>query len=215
MKKIIKIVGCTLIFQAAAKEAISLLEGAEPISQKNEHTFYKQARNLGKAARENLYEGELIERFDISSLHRTLGRNEVPEEVAIRIKKKDADAQLFDKVSINRLDDKGRSALHWAAFFGSMEMVKCIIECGGDVNIQDSLGWTPLHCAAVAGHAAVVAYLVEKGADRKARTKKEATAYWIASVGQGSNEVIRALEGAADSAPLSSLPTSLSFLSHS
>mgnify|MGYP000140170196 CR=1 FL=1 len=104
--------------------------------------------------------------------------------------------QVITKASVNHQDEKGRTALHWAAFVGSLEAVKALLERGADVNSTDSLGWTPLHCAAAQCHAGIVSYLIEKGADRTARTKKAgATAYWLASIGDGHPEVLRALEG--------------------
>ena len=58
------------------------------------------------------------------------------------------------------------SALHWAASFGTADVVLLLIhECGAAVNSVNTAGWTALHDAVERGDAAVVAALLECGAD--------------------------------------------------
>jgi ankyrin repeat protein len=103
---------------------------------------------------------------------------------------------ILDKgANINARDDKGSSALTWAAFMDSSEVVQLLIsrgaiydlsfaaisgykvevkrflDAGVDVNATDGLGWTPLIYAAQKGHAGVVELLLERGADPAKRVK--------------------------------------------
>lgn len=48
-------------------------------------------------------------------------------------------------VDVNRpIDDKGYTALHWAAAMGDLEVVKDLIRRGGDIDVQARSGETPL-----------------------------------------------------------------------
>ncbi len=59
----------------------------------------------------------------------------------------------------------GRSALHLASGGGHVEIVKLLIERGGNVEAKDAAGETPLHVAVAAGRAKCVAELLRSGAD--------------------------------------------------
>ena len=68
---------------------------------------------------------------------------------------------------------RGRTALHFAAYEGKVEIVKYLISKGANVNAKDDTGATPLHCAAAdTGHEEhdngkleVAKILISKGAD--------------------------------------------------
>ena len=55
--------------------------------------------------------------------------------------------------------------IHVAAAEGHLDIVKCFVSLGEDVNVEDSEGWRPIHSAAQEGQLEVVQYLVSKGAD--------------------------------------------------
>lgn len=57
---------------------------------------------------------------------------------------------------IDETDRDGRTALHFAASFGKMDVVATLVELGADLNIGDRNGQTALHFAAAAGRAKVV-----------------------------------------------------------
>jgi len=56
------------------------------------------------------------------------------------------------------------SGLHWASFFGTVELVTVLINARGyNANQQDCTGLTPLAWAAINGHEGVVKLLLERG----------------------------------------------------
>ena len=62
-------------------------------------------------------------------------------------------------------DGGGYSALHNAASGGHRDVVLCLLDAGGDLNIQDNDGWTALHLAAWQGYKETARCLLERGAD--------------------------------------------------
>lgn len=58
------------------------------------------------------------------------------------------------------VDEHGWTALHYAVWGGSMEMVQYIVEeLKGDVLSTTDYGWTPMHCACMRGNTSIVQYL--------------------------------------------------------
>uniref|UniRef100_A0A915BAJ4 26S proteasome non-ATPase regulatory subunit 10 n=1 Tax=Parascaris univalens TaxID=6257 RepID=A0A915BAJ4_PARUN len=58
-------------------------------------------------------------------------------------------------------DDCGRTAIHWAASGGCLEIVQfCICLRNEDAVSADDMGWTPLMIASSAGRLDVVRYLI-------------------------------------------------------
>ncbi len=62
---------------------------------------------------------------------------------------------------VNAVDEDERTALHWAAAAGHMEVVEYLTD-KSKIDHQDDAGWTPLMSAASAGHVDVVSYLINK-----------------------------------------------------
>lgn len=50
---------------------------------------------------------------------------------------------------IDKRDDSGCTALHFAADRGSMEAARLLISAGADINAQDADGQTPMHYACI------------------------------------------------------------------
>ncbi len=75
---------------------------------------------------------------------------------------RDLRAQISD---VNTADPaSGRTALHFAAFWGHVGMVTYLVkECGANLDAQDFNGDTPLHDAASHGHEEVAKVLVQAG----------------------------------------------------
>lgn len=72
---------------------------------------------------------------------------------------------LESELVCSRIDRYGYSALHWAAEFGYLDLVKSlIVDYGVDMNAKSKHGETALDLALLFGHAGVAAYLTTQGA---------------------------------------------------
>lgn len=68
----------------------------------------------------------------------------------------------FSKMDINKTDDLGNTALHWACSGNHLDCVKYIVEKRkGKVNLKNKNGDTPLHTASWKGSLSCVQYLLE------------------------------------------------------
>uniref|UniRef100_A0A0R3RID2 ANK_REP_REGION domain-containing protein n=1 Tax=Elaeophora elaphi TaxID=1147741 RepID=A0A0R3RID2_9BILA len=68
--------------------------------------------------------------------------------------------QKYDTLRSGK-DDSGRTAVHWAASGGCLEIVKfCVSQHEDDAIALDDMGWTPLMIACSAGRLEVVRYLI-------------------------------------------------------
>ncbi|XP_049964697.1 ankyrin homolog [Schistocerca serialis cubense] len=63
----------------------------------------------------------------------------------------------------------GWTALHWAAYWGDAEAVRCLVDGGAQVDARDHRKIAPLHLAAFNGHTAVVQMLLASSADPNSR----------------------------------------------
>ncbi|KAH6886766.1 ankyrin repeat-containing domain protein [Thelonectria olida] len=81
----------------------------------------------------------------------------------------------------NRAGNDGRSAMYWALFCSNWDLVKLLIECGGNVSYQWTHdGTTAVMMAASRGNVEVVQLLVKSGADIGVRNKNGETALDVA-----------------------------------
>ena len=60
---------------------------------------------------------------------------------------------------------KAKTALHFAAIYGHVDVAKVLIQNGADVNAVDVQKCTALHRGAQKGHVDVAKVLLENGAD--------------------------------------------------
>ncbi|RHZ24524.1 hypothetical protein DYB37_003308 [Aphanomyces astaci] len=65
-------------------------------------------------------------------------------------------------VDVNYRNQSGQTALHYAAFYGHLEVVLALVEHGIPLNLKDKFGRTPHIAAALNGHLDVVKFLVEE-----------------------------------------------------
>lgn len=69
---------------------------------------------------------------------------------------------------LEALNSGGDTTLISAVVAESLELVRCLLAQGADVNHADPEGWTPLHCAVLDGSTAIIKLLVQAGADLEA-----------------------------------------------
>ena len=74
------------------------------------------------------------------------------------------DALLEKKADINKTDEDGFNALHWAAWSGMRFTSYKLVNSGIDINKAESNGYTPLMLAAMRGNDTVVDLLLKMGA---------------------------------------------------
>jgi len=55
---------------------------------------------------------------------------------------------LNNKAEVNAKNDRGMTALHWAAHDGNKDVAKLLVDNKADVNATNNIGETPLHIAA-------------------------------------------------------------------
>nr|XP_055056074.1 KN motif and ankyrin repeat domain-containing protein 1a isoform X1 [Misgurnus anguillicaudatus]XP_055056075.1 KN motif and ankyrin repeat domain-containing protein 1a isoform X1 [Misgurnus anguillicaudatus] len=69
--------------------------------------------------------------------------------------------ELFSKGDVNaKASQAGQTGLMLAVSHGRMDMVRALLACGADVNIQDDEGSTALMCASEHGHVEIVKLLL-------------------------------------------------------
>lgn len=63
---------------------------------------------------------------------------------------------------VDMRDLRGGTALDWAARYGYVDVCKCLLEWGADVNLKDTFGWTAGRSAEASGHEEVAKLLRER-----------------------------------------------------
>lgn len=77
----------------------------------------------------------------------------------------DALTALTDGANINAKDtNTGKTALHYAAEFGHVDLVRALLSKDASANACDTWRRTPLHLASSNGHGAIAQELIEHGA---------------------------------------------------
>lgn len=85
-------------------------------------------------------------------------------------------AIMAEGISINTIDDQGKTALMDAADNNEEKIVQILISNGANVNMQDEKGETALMLAAEDGSTNIVCLLLDADADPKIRDRKGETA---------------------------------------
>ena len=80
------------------------------------------------------------------------------------------DQYMFQYVNLG--DNEGDTALHIAATYGRVPVIKTLIERKAKVNARNKVGATPLHLAAILGRAKTVKALLSHGANPNAVIEK-------------------------------------------
>ena len=102
-------------------------------------------------------------------------------------------ALLTSGGDVNAAQGDGMTALHWAARYGDVELVKMLIAAGANVRATTRLGnYTPLLMASETGSAGAIEALLGAGADPKGTTASGVTPLMFASAA-GQAEAVKAL----------------------
>merc|ERR1712080_102728 len=124
-------------------------------SQPVQHTYTRQVKNKHRLRVDPMTYHNLLERR-----LRILANSGYVDEMRTFLQS----CYCVDQL-INRHDNKGRTAMHFAASRGSDEIVHLLLEHGANPNLQDYNGNTPLHLAACTHHIRVITLLLRFGAD--------------------------------------------------
>ena len=92
-------------------------------------------------------------------------------------------AANFGPLDLRLADECGRTALHWAADGGHVEVGAALIKMGADVDAVDDDGQTALHYAATCERAEMCRLLLESGADPDAEDADGDTPNALGAVG--------------------------------
>lgn len=92
-------------------------------------------------------------------------------------------------ISPNDHDGHRQSALISAADSGNIDMFKCLLDHGADVNYDDEAGDSPLICAAVIGSIEIVKLCIENGAELNKKNRFGVTALEYAEE-HGQKEIV-------------------------
>jgi ankyrin repeat protein len=97
-----------------------------------------------------------------------------------------------DKARLETLDQYKRTALHWAAAYGSLDVFNYLLDNGASVTVKDESNNTPLHLAAMNKREGMVRRLLEKGADANAINSEGQTPLFLAAY-YGTSGIIETL----------------------
>jgi ankyrin repeat protein len=92
----------------------------------------------------------------------------------------------------NQADDQSRTAMHYAAMNGNLQIIAILIKADAKLNPVDPLGDTPLHLAADRGQTEAAKLLLDTGAQVDPQNKDGMTPLMIAA-SRGNLELVRAL----------------------
>jgi hypothetical protein len=97
-----------------------------------------------------------------------------------------------DTTAIRMSNDRGSTALHFAAENGHLQIVELLLDRGADVEVIDVDGDTPLMCAAITGQSEIFKMLLSRGADADVLNVNENGVLHYAAM-SGSVEIVRLL----------------------
>ena len=97
-----------------------------------------------------------------------------------------------DTTAIGMSNDRGSTALHFAAENGHIQIVELLLDLGADLEAIDVDGDTPLMCAAIGGHSEVFKMLLSRGADADILNTSKSGVLHYAAI-SGSVEIVNLL----------------------
>jgi len=131
------------------------------------------ATELHMAADESLAAVEEVTERTLDDLNAQDMKRKTPLVVAAMFNKPAIACRLIELgADVTIADERGATALHWAAYAGELPMVQALVAAKADVaalgQTVDNAKGPPLHAAAMGGNLAVLEALVGMGADAKA-----------------------------------------------
>ena len=96
-------------------------------------------------------------------------------------------------INLNRKDNNGYTALHYACRKGTRDIARILIENGANVNLMTNNGVTPLHLAASIGSKEIIKLLLDAGADINA-TDNAGQSVMIYAIRSGKTDTVRLLK---------------------
>ena len=85
-------------------------------------------------------------------------------------------AMIDAGVDVNRASADGTTALHWAAYYGELELAQRLIRAEADPDTRNDYGSSPLGEAATKGDLEMISLLLEAGADADSANPEGQTA---------------------------------------
>ncbi|KAM3611907.1 uncharacterized protein V6R79_025675 [Siganus canaliculatus] len=67
---------------------------------------------------------------------------------------------LQRRVKVDQKDKFGVAPIHLAAWFGSLEILKLLVQAGAEQKVENEKGLNIMHCAAINNHTEIVEYIV-------------------------------------------------------
>ncbi|XP_029017328.1 ankyrin repeat and death domain-containing protein 1A [Betta splendens] len=67
---------------------------------------------------------------------------------------------LQRRVKVDQMDKYGVAPIHLAAWFGSLEILKLLVQAGAEQKVENEGGLNIMHCAAINNHTDIVEYIV-------------------------------------------------------
>jgi len=95
--------------------------------------------------------------------------------------------------AVDAADDKGRTALMWAALRGHAPVAEFLVENGANIDTADSDGQTPLIYACRGSSTEVARFLLQKGAKVDVQSQKQGFTPLIAAAAVGNLDIVRLL----------------------
>lgn len=89
-------------------------------------------------------------------------------------------------------DEDGVVALHWACYFGNLEMMTCLLEHGADQNAADKTGCRPICLTCKHGHIQATRLLLHSNADLHTLDMTNRTCLMLAA-SRGHLDIVRLL----------------------
>ncbi|KAI8371180.1 hypothetical protein EDC96DRAFT_573254 [Choanephora cucurbitarum] len=83
----------------------------------------------------------------------------------------------FLNLDLSDDENDGLTPLIYASCFGKLDVVKCLLEAGAKVDVQDNTGWTALMWATTNGHTSIVQVLLAYSASSDTKSKNGRTIY--------------------------------------